>query len=175
MRSGSLIKQRALQRGSLMVAPWISNWVANPPSTTAHPPAFSIRSSNNELVFPMPLSVYLSSSDNRKNEDRAAHARSGCLLKRAVGSVAKGGWCRVRCRVLRETRTRTFYGFGSSLRSHLSHFMGLIHKPLVRLPTSQLLLLDACLNKDESCGISVLTVQCSCFFFGCVWLPPFPV
>lgn len=46
MRWGSLIKQRALHRGSLMEAPWISNCVAKPPSTTAQPPVFSIRSSN---------------------------------------------------------------------------------------------------------------------------------
>lgn len=62
MRSGSLIKQRALQRGSLMVAPCLSSWVANPPSITAQPPALFIRSSNNVIAFWKPISPWSSLS-----------------------------------------------------------------------------------------------------------------
>lgn len=65
MRSGSLIKQRALQRGSLMVAPCLSSWVANPPSITAQPPAFFIRSSNDVFAFWKPISPWSSLSLSR--------------------------------------------------------------------------------------------------------------
>lgn len=59
IRWGSLMRQRALQRGSLMTAPCLSSCVANPPSTTAQPPAFSIKSSNEDLSFPISLSLSL--------------------------------------------------------------------------------------------------------------------
>lgn len=52
VRCGCLIKERALQRGSLMEAPCFSSCVANPPSVTAQPPAaFSMRSCNNDAFF----------------------------------------------------------------------------------------------------------------------------
>lgn len=38
MRSGMVIKHRALHKGSLMSAPWCSNCVAKPPSVATHPP-----------------------------------------------------------------------------------------------------------------------------------------
>ena len=59
MSLGSLIKQRALQRGSLMAAPCLSSWVANPPSITAQPPALLIRYSRDDLLFSTPMFVFL--------------------------------------------------------------------------------------------------------------------
>lgn len=58
MRSGCLIRQRALQRGSLMAAPCLSSCVANPPSTTAQPPAFSITISNGVVPFFTPITLF---------------------------------------------------------------------------------------------------------------------
>lgn len=42
-----------------MAAPCVSSWVANPPSMTAQPPAFSRRFSSNEVVFFSPICVYV--------------------------------------------------------------------------------------------------------------------
>lgn len=52
IRCGCLIKQIALQRGSLIKAPCFSSCVANPPSVTTQPPEFSIRSCNNDFFSP---------------------------------------------------------------------------------------------------------------------------
>lgn len=65
MMWGSLMRQRALHKGSLMEAPCFSSWVANPPSMTAHPPAFSIKSLRADpLVFfpPTPITPTFSSA-----------------------------------------------------------------------------------------------------------------
>lgn len=45
IRSGSEMRQRALQSGSRMSAPKASSWVARPPSMTKQPPALSMSSS----------------------------------------------------------------------------------------------------------------------------------
>jgi hypothetical protein len=48
-RCGLVMRQAALQSGSLMSAPSASSCVAKPPSMTAHPPALATRSSNTPI------------------------------------------------------------------------------------------------------------------------------
>lgn len=81
IRWGSLIRQRALQRGSLMAAPCFSSCVASPPSITAHPPALSIRSSNADpFLSPTPISL---DAANEKGTRKIVVVASGMVWRQS--------------------------------------------------------------------------------------------